>query len=72
MKTIFTGNKQIIMQGNSIGSASKLTYGQYDTMLLCEWMYKDATIFMERKKKIWDDFDKDKLKNSVKYFSNKV
>jgi hypothetical protein len=41
-------------------------------MLLCEWMYKDATIFMERKKKIWDDFDKEKLRNSIKYFSNKV
>lgn len=51
---------------------SKLSYGQYDTMLLCEWMYKDSTIFMERKKKIWDDFDKDKLINSKKYFHKTI
>jgi hypothetical protein len=53
-------------------SNSKLIFNQYDTMLLCEWMYKDATIFMKRKKDIWDGFDKEKLKNSIKYFSNKV
>jgi hypothetical protein len=41
-------------------------------MLLCEWMYKDASIFMKRKKIIWDNFDKNKLINSRKYFSNKV
>jgi hypothetical protein len=72
MKTIFTGNRKITIQSSELGTSTKLCFGQYDTMLLCEWMYKDATIFMERKKKIWDDFDKDKLKNSVKYFSNKV
>jgi hypothetical protein len=78
MKTVFTGNKKISMQKFSKGfsleliHASKLVFCQYDTMLLCEWMYKDATIFMERKKKIWDDFDKNKLRDSVKYFSNKV
>lgn len=72
MKTIFTGNKKISLSKHKLGRNSKLTFGQYDTMLLCEWMYKDATIFMKRKKKIWDDFDKDKLRDSIKYFSNKV
>ena len=69
MKLIFTGNKNIVMQKCIVGSGSKLVYNQYDTMLLCEWIYKDATIFMKRKKKIWDDFDKDKLKDSIKYFN---
>lgn len=46
---------------------AKIIFNQYDTMLLCEWMYKDATIFMKRKKNIWDGFDKEKLKNSTKY-----
>lgn len=72
MKTIFTGNRKITTQSSELGTSTKLSFCQYDTMLLCEWMYKDATIFMKRKKEIWDNFDKDKLKNSVKYFSNKV
>jgi len=41
-------------------------------MLLCEWIYKDATIFMERKKAIWDSCDKERLARSKKWFSNKV
>jgi hypothetical protein len=51
---------------------SKLMYGQYDTMKLCEWMYHGATIFMKRKKAIWDGFDKNKLLRSSKFFSNKL
>lgn len=66
-KFIPVGNKKIC------GIDSKtLIFNQYDSMLLCEWMYKDATIYMKRKKDIWDSMDKEKLKNSVKYFSNKV
>jgi len=57
------GNKKI-----ANGKAQKLIFNQYDSMLLCEWMYKDATIFMKRKKKIWDETDKEKLKNSRKFF----
>ncbi len=52
-------------------STSKLLYGQYDTMLLCDWMYNNASLFMHRKKLIYDSFDKDKLMASTKYFSNK-
>jgi hypothetical protein len=71
------GNKKIVIwkskNRNDFGSGnSKLVFNQYDTMLLCEWIYKDATIFMKRKKKIWDSFDKEKLKRSQKFFSNKV
>ena len=52
--------------------AKRLIFNQYDSMLLCQWMYKDATIFMERKKDIWDSTDKERLLKSTKYFSNKV
>ncbi len=79
VKEIGVGNKKVV---RSIGKkkskkglqtgGSKLSFTQYDTGLLCEWMYKDATIFMDRKKLIWDNFDKTKLENSKKYFSNKV
>jgi len=61
------GNKKI-----STGLSKKLIFNQYDSMLLCEWMYKDATIYMKRKKKIWDESDKERLKKSTKFFSNKV
>lgn len=54
------------------GKSQKLIFCQYDSMLLCEWMYQDATIFMKRKKDIWDSTDKERLKRSKKYFSNKV
>lgn len=69
-----TGNRKIVIwRDKKTGfHNSKLCYAQYDTMLLCEWMYQDATIFMKRKKAVWDAFDKKKLKDSVKYFSNKV
>lgn len=55
------------------GKASKkLAFNQYDTMLLCDWMYKDATMYMKRKKDIFDSFDKNRLLRSQKFFSNKV
>lgn len=50
----------------------KLPFAQYDTMLLCKWMYEGATIFMQRKKRIWDLADKERLERSAKWFSNKV
>lgn len=53
-------------------TARKLIFAQYDSALLCEWMYKNATIYMQRKKDIWDKADKQRLLNSKKYFSNKV
>lgn len=62
------GNKKISI----FKHGSKLIFGQYDSMLLCNWMYKDASLYMERKKKIWDESDKNKLSASRKYFSNKV
>jgi hypothetical protein len=66
--TIGTGMKKI-----TIGKENqKLTFNQYDTMLLCQWMYKNATIFMCRKKAVWDSADADKIKQSTKFFSNKV
>jgi len=49
-----------------------IRFNQYDSMLLCDWMYEDATFYMKRKKDIWDGMDKERLKNSKKYFSNKV
>lgn len=57
---------------NSKKTSSKLIYGQYDTMKLCEWMYAGASVFMDRKKEIWDSFDKVKLLKSTKFFSNKL
>ena len=45
----------------------KLLFAQFDTMLLCEWMYRDATLFMKRKKAIWDAADKERLARSRKY-----
>jgi hypothetical protein len=45
----------------------KLILGQYDTKLLCEWMYAEGTIFLSRKKAIWDAADKTKLAASIKY-----
>jgi hypothetical protein len=53
-------------------TGKKIAFGQYDSALLCEWMYKDAIVFMERKKEIWDSADKAKLRRSKKFFSNKV
>jgi len=47
--------------------SQKLRYGQFDTAMICSWLYKDATMFLDRKKAIWDAADKDKLKNSLKY-----
>lgn len=61
------GQKQITGK-----QSKKLVFNQYDSMLLCEWMYQDATIFIDRKKAIWDSTDKQKLAGSKKYFSNKV
>lgn len=46
---------------------SKLAYGQYDTYKLCKWMYDESTIHMNRKKKIWDESNKDRLLKSIKY-----
>jgi hypothetical protein len=57
----------------NIGKTNKkLVFNQYDSMLLCEWIYQNTTINMSRKKMIWNDYDKEKLKNSKKFFSNKV
>ena len=64
---IGVGNKQITGK-----DSKRLSYNQYDSMLLCEWMYNKATIYMERKKDIWDNADKERLLNSKKFFSNKV
>ncbi len=64
---ISIGNKKIAKIGDK-----KLTLGQYDTMLLCQWMYHDATLFIERKKEMWEKSDKNKLMNSKIYFSNKT
>jgi hypothetical protein len=57
----------------SVGKKTKkIAFGQYDSALLCEWMYDGATIFMKRKRDIWDSSDKKKLLESKRYFSNKV
>lgn len=65
-------NKRVGVQIKKItGKTNKhLMFGQYDTKLLCEWMYKDASLFMKRKKQIWDESDKIKLAESIKYRSN--
>lgn len=57
---------------NSTNTSKKLVFNQYDSMMLCEWMYEDATWFMERKRAIWDSIDKEKLKRSTKYFNRAV
>lgn len=51
------------------GTSRKLQFNQRDSRLLCEWMYRDATIFMKRKKTVWDSFDKKKAAESEKYLS---
>lgn len=66
-KNVGLGNKKI-----SGKQRKKLIYNQYDSMLLCEWMYKNATVFMQRKKQIWDAVDREKIKMGIKFFSNKV
>ncbi len=66
------GNKKVSTTVTSIGSNRKLSFNQYDTMLLCQWMYEDGSLFMQRKKAVWDACDKERLANSVRYFSNKV
>ena len=54
------------------GRASrKLAYNQYDSGLLCEWMYENANMFMKRKKLIWDTADKARILGSRKYFNAK-
>jgi hypothetical protein len=53
-------------------TGKKLIFNQYDSMLLCEWMYQDASWYIEHKKMTWGSTDKEKLRNSVKFFSNKV
>lgn len=60
------------MKKVSEGVSRHLVFNQYDTMLLCEWMYKDSTLFLKRKKTIWDSCDKERLLRSKKWFSNKV
>lgn len=76
---IGTGNKKVtIYKHNKLAKNGKathtktLSYNQYDSYLLCEWMYSGTTIHMKRKKEIYDGFDKQKLIDSKKYFSNKV
>lgn len=54
------------------GNNRKLIFGQYDSMKLCNWMYGNATIYMVRKKLIWDSADKTRLTNSIKYHSKIV
>jgi hypothetical protein len=61
------GNKKICG-----GRTRKLIFNQYDSMLLCEWMYCNATLFLSRKKTIWNSCDKKRLARSRKWFSNKV
>lgn len=58
--------KNVVIGKHSI----KIILGQYDSAKLCEWMYKNATIYMERKKRIWDDADKKKLFDSKKFWSH--
>lgn len=48
----------------------KIHFAQYDSYLLCNWIYKKCTIFMPRKKRIWEGADKVRLKRSLK-FANK-
>ncbi len=45
----------------------QVVFGQYDSMLLCEWMYRGATVYMKRKKDIWDSADKERLARSKKF-----
>jgi hypothetical protein len=66
-ESIPVGDKKI-----SGKDSKKLTFCQYDTSLLCAWMYQDANLYMERKKKIWDEYDKEKITKGVQYTSNKV
>lgn len=51
----------------SSGKKKKWTLSQYDTTLLCYWMYTNATISLTRKHQIWDEADKTKLLASPKY-----
>lgn len=51
----------------NVGVAKKLVFGQYDSALLCDWMYRDATLLMQRKKVIWDAVDKARLLASKRY-----
>ncbi|KKK55103.1 hypothetical protein LCGC14_3077940, partial [marine sediment metagenome] len=51
---------------NTGKTSRKLVFNQYDSMLLCEWMYRNATLFMARKKAVWDSADKERLTKSRK------
>lgn len=48
----------------------KLIFNQYDSMLLCQWMYEGASIFMERKHRVWASSDVDRIKKGLLYLSS--
>lgn len=50
--------------------SKKLVFSQYDSGILCEWMYEDAIISMKRKKDVWDNVDKDRVRRSKIYQSH--
>lgn len=51
-------------------TSRKLIYGQYDSMLLCDWMYGgNASIYMKRKKAVYDSFPRERLLASLNYLS---
>ncbi len=55
------------------GKHSKsLRFGQYDSSLLCEWMYRDCSIAFSNKRLIWQEADHNRIAKSTKFFSNKV
>jgi hypothetical protein len=56
----------------SSGTNRKLVFNQYDSMLLCNWLYSGATFFMERKKHTWDAIDKTRLTGSRKFATKSV
>ncbi len=47
--------------------SKKLVYNQYDTALLCKWMYQGASIYMKRKHLVWKNANKHRLFNSNRY-----
>lgn len=61
------GKKKIVGKTNR-----KLIFHQYDSMLLCEWMYRDASFAIGTKRSTWEEADKERLEASKKFFSNKI
>lgn len=47
----------------------KLPFAQYDANLICSWLYTGASIYMRRKRGVWDKVDDEKVQDGRKFHS---